>query len=161
MKETVLVTLITSSAVLQVGEGGERGEPLSRFSLETPTVVYDAELVPAFDPAWGPAWSSQMTVCPECCERHETCSAEGCAEHFFLRVACLQDPNSFPIEALVDGDPGTSYKPGCINCGRQWFVVGIQEPLYLYDIKIQLAGVQNHIVSIKGKHPHLKQTQMP
>eukprot|EP00873_Tetraselmis_striata_P004147 jgi/Tetstr1/424411/TSEL_014969.t1 len=136
--------------LFHVGEGGERGEPLSRFSLETPTVVYDAELVPAFDPAWGPAWSSQMTVCPECCERHETCSAEGCAEHFFLRVACLQDPNSFPIEALVDGDPGTSYKPGCINCGRQWFVVGIQEPLYLYDIKIQLAGVQNHIVSIKG-----------
>lgn len=91
-----------------------------------------------------------MTICPTCCAQQETCNPKGCSEVFELHAGCTTDSRSFPIEHLVDGKEGTLYKPDCTNCGRQWFVVGIPEPLYVYGIDMYLASVQGHIASIAG-----------
>jgi hypothetical protein len=134
----------------QVGTDGKAGESLSRFSLQSPVVEYDANVVPPYSPEWGAAWSSQKTACPACCARHETCNIRRCEEARIFFDQCLVDTRSFPISNLVDGDEGTVYKPDCLDCGRQWFVVGIQEPLYLHQLQILISGVEGHVTNIQG-----------
>jgi hypothetical protein len=113
-------------------------------------VEYFGDTVPEYTPEWGPSWSSQKTACPQCCERQETCNARSCGEAQIFLPWCLLDSGTFPNSNLVDGDTSTLYKPGCLDCGRQWFVVGIQEPLYIDEVAIYLTGVEGHIASIRG-----------
>jgi hypothetical protein len=134
----------------QVAEDGEPGVALSRFGLESPTLQYSAVYVPEYSSTWGPAWSSQQTACPVCCSQQETCSPVGCSQSLIFLTQCESDPASFHIHGLVDGIDDTLYKAGCVDCGRQWFVVGFPEALYIQGVTMELGGMQGHIVSIKG-----------
>ena len=128
-------------------------EDLGRFGKAMPTVEHMAASIPGYDSELGPAWSSQDSVCGECCWKQETCNEHTCGLSAQDFEACTEDSRTIRnlLGEELDSDAVTKvFSPHCSKCGRQWFVFGIEEPLYVMSFKIYMFGVRGIVSKISA-----------
>jgi len=134
----------------QMEEDSSRGLELSRYGLSAPKVDYYASTIPAYTSDWGPSWTTQASGCSRCCLQQATCSSTSCIAVGHFQPICPVISGSFHIENLLGDDTSTVYKAGCTACGRQSFVVGFNELMYISGVKLYENGVAGAVTSLQA-----------
>lgn len=133
-----VVPPLTALLGLQMKPDGSKSDVLGAYSESSPVVLQYADHIPPYSEQWGPAYSSQLNLCPDCCNEQKSCNPDDCSAlgwPDFSNCVTKDGYSGLALGAIPHGwleispnlIPG--WKPLCRSCGSEFIVVGFQEPV--------------------------------
>lgn len=140
---------------------GAPGNALGGYSQQAlPMLQQFPDRIPPYSPEHGPAFSSQLGLCQDCCRRQATCNPADCAAVGEMNFEqCNDDPSHFADRMLGRVPPNfpdglntvsrsKTWSPECPSCGHEWIVVGFPVPIYAEGVMIYEAENPGAVVKI-------------